>query len=296
MNTILDEIKDSFKTGSTLTRLIYINVGVFLIVNLFRVIFFLLNLNDAMAFSVINWLAVPADLSQLLVKPWTLVTYMFLHENFIHILFNLLILFWFGKIFLMYLDQKKLLSVYLVGGLSGAVLYIAAYNVFPVFAPFLSVSKALGASAAVMAVVISISVYMPDFNVHLLFLGRVKLKYIALAYIVLDVISIASSNAGGHIAHLGGAMFGFLYIKQYQKGKNLTRGFDRMMDNLFSFFKPRKKMKVSYKRPVSDYEYNEQKVKKQKNLDEILEKISKSGYDSLTKKEKEILFHMGNKK
>ncbi|MFO7830134.1 MAG: DUF6576 domain-containing protein, partial [Bacteroidales bacterium] len=136
----------------------------------------------------------------------------------------------------------------------------------------------------------AVSVYAPNHTINLLFFGPVKLKYIAIVTIVLDIISIASSNAGGHIAHLGGALFGYLFVQQYKKGKNINKGFDRFMDKLFTIFKPKPKFKVTHKKPMTDFEYNKQKVKKQEEIDQILDKIAKSGYDSLTKKEKEILF------
>jgi len=286
--SIIDEIKRSFKSGSALIKLIYINIAVFLAVKLIGTFITLLQLNTG--FSFISWFAVPADLSNLVYKPWTIFTYMFLHQDLIHILFNMLWLYWFGMIFLHYFDNKKLLSIYIVGGLSGAALYILSFNIFPLFDQVLPMSYALGASASVIAIVIAISVYAPNHTINLLFFGPVKLKYIAIVTIVLDVLSIASSNAGGHIAHLGGALFGYLYISQLRKGKNITKGFDRFMDKIFSLFKPRDKFKVTYKRPVSDYEYNKDKATNQKDIDKVLDKIAKSGYDSLTKKEKEILF------
>ena len=162
---------------------------------------------------------------------------MFLHSSFLHILLNLLWLFWFGKIFLEYLDQKKLLSVYLLGGLAGGALFILSYNVFPVFKENLAISIALGASAAVMAIVMTISFYVPDYSIRLLFLGNLKLKYLAIAVIVIDIMSIQGGNAGGHIAHLGGAIFGIIYASQIRKGKDISKGFNRFMDWLFSFFK-----------------------------------------------------------
>ena len=286
--SILDEIKKSFRGGSALIKLIYINLAVFLAVKLIGVVFFLLSIDPT--FSIVNWFAVPADINNLVFKPWTIFTYMFLHQDFLHILFNMLWLYWFGQIFLRYFDEKKLLSVYLVGGLAGAALYILAFNVFPVFGNILPMSYALGASASVIAIVIAVSVYAPNFKVNLLFFGPVALKYIAIVTIILDILSIASSNAGGHIAHLGGALLGYLYIVQMKKGRNITKGFDRFMDKVFSLFKRREKFKVTYKRPVTDYEYNKSKAAEQKNIDAILDKIAKSGYDSLTKTEKEILF------
>lgn len=286
--SIVDEIKQSFKSGSSLTKLIYINLSVFLIVKLIAVFFFLFSIEDKI--DLVSWLAVPADLSNLLYKPWTVFSYMFLHQEFLHILFNMLWLYWFGQIFLYYFDNKKLLSIYIVGGLAGAFIYILTFNIFPVFTDILPVSYALGASASVIAIVIAVSVYAPNHTIYLLFFGAVKLKYIALATILIDVISIASTNAGGHLAHLGGALFGYFYILQYKKGKNLTKYFDQIMDLLFSVFKPRPKIKVSYRRPVDDIEYNKSKVQKQAEIDKILDKIAKSGYDSLSKQEKETLF------
>lgn len=291
--SIYREIRESFRTGSVLTKLIYINLAVFLFVKLFQVFYFLLNLGHP-GF-IIQWLAVPAMVSELLSRPWTVFTYMFLHEGFLHILFNILWLYWFGRIFLEYLDGRKLLGVYLLGGLAGAALYIIAFNLFPAFTQVLPVSRALGASAAVLAVVISISVYVPNYTIHLIFIGPVKLKYIAAVMILLDIISIAGSNAGGHIAHLGGALFGWLFIRQYRKGNDLSGPVSKIMERLSSLAGHGRRMKVRYRKNVSDYEYNMQKADRQKRIDDILDKISKSGYDSLSKEEKELLFRVSNK-
>ncbi len=289
--SIADEIKKSFKSGSALIKLIYVNIAVFLAVKLIGTLITLLQLNTG--FSLVTWFAVPADINNLLFKPWTIFTYMFLHQDFLHIIFNMLWLFWFGQIFLQHFDNKKLLSVYIVGGLAGAALFILSFNLFPLFDQAVPISIALGASASVMAIVIAISVYIPNHKIHLMFLGPVPLKYIALFSIALDILSIASENAGGHIAHLGGALFGYLYITQMRKGKNITKGFDRFMDKVFAWFKPKDKFKVTYKRPVSDIEYNKTKVSNQKDIDKILDKIADKGYDSLSKSEKEVLFKTG---
>ena len=289
--SIADEIKKSFKSGSALIKLIYVNIAVFLAVKLIGTLITLLQLNTG--FSLVTWFAVPADINNLLFKPWTIFTYMFLHQDFLHIIFNMLWLFWFGQIFLQHFDNKKLLSVYIVGGLAGAALFILSFNLFPLFDQAVPISIALGASASVMAIVIAISVYIPNHKIHLMFLGPVPLKYIALFSIALDILSIASENDGGHIAHLGGALFGYLYITQMRKGKNITKGFDRFMDKVFAWFKPKDKFKVTYKRPVSDIEYNKTKVSNQKDIDKILDKIADKGYDSLSKSEKEVLFKTG---
>ena len=242
---------------------------------------------------------VPADLGKLIVKPWTLVTYMFLHFNFWHILFNLIWFYLFGRIFLLYLNEKQLFSTYLLGGLSGAALFILAYNIFPGLSQNVANSEMLGASAAIMAIGMSISFYAPNYTVYLILLGPVKLKYIAIFFIVTDIIQIASYNAGGHIAHLGGVLYALLYVRFLRQGRDLGKGINRLVDGIVATFKPRKsKLRVTYKgnaRNLDDFEYNEQKALEQKEIDRILDKIARSGYDSLSKKEKEILFRMSNK-
>ncbi|MBN1118079.1 MAG: rhomboid family intramembrane serine protease [Bacteroidales bacterium] len=299
---ILDEIRDSFRRGSTLTKLIYVNLGVFLVLKILYVIFFLFSSGQ---FSLVQksaifqakylvYLMVPSNLNELLIKPWTPLTYMFLHFGFLHILFNLIILFWFGRIFLHYLNEKQLLTTYLLGGLAGAAMFILAYNIFP----GLSDGVALGASASVMAVVISISFYNPNYEVLIPFIGSTKLKYIALFYVVLDVLQIASDNSGGHLAHLGGALYGYLFAVQLKRGKDTGKGFSKFIDGLVTLLKPKPKLKVTYKnqaKSMTDFDYNKEKAATQKEVDKILDKIAQSGYDSLTKKEKEILFKLGGK-
>jgi len=287
--SIVDEIKASFKKGSALTKLIYINLAVFLAVKLTGVFIDLFQLNPG--FYPVNWLSVTANISELVYRPWGLFTYMFVHEGFLHILFNLIWFYWFGQIFLNYFSNKKLISLYILGGLTGAILYIIAFNIFSIYNPSIPM---IGASAAVIAIVVAISFYIPDHLIYLMFIGPVKLKYIALVSILIDILSITSSNAGGHIAHLGGALFGYIYISQIKRGRNITKGFDRFMDKIFSLFKLRPKIKVSYKNNSNnsdmDMQYNQSKAEKQKEIDRILDKIAQSGYDSLTKSEKEMLF------
>ncbi len=294
---IYDEIIQSFKKGTVLTKLIYVNIAVFVVIKFVQVLFFLSGYPGDETEFIVDWLAIPANIPSLLTKPWTIITYMFLHVGFIHILFNILWLYWFGRIFLQYLSERKMLGVYILGGLAGALFYIASFNLFPAFEDVVLMSRALGASAAVLAIVISISVYVPEYTIYLLFLGPVRIKYIAVVIVILDILNIASHNAGGHIAHLGGAFFGYMFISQYRKGKDLTKGVLWAVDNLATFLKPRKKIRVTYRNetPKTDYEYNKQKAEKQKVIDNILEKISKSGYESLTKEEKEILFKMSSR-
>ncbi len=306
MGTITEEIKASFKNGSTLTKLIYINLGVFIIVKAIFVLFFLFvpsSGGDKEHFFINNILAylmIPADLLKLAFRPWSAITYMFLHFGFLHILFNLLWLFWFGRIFQKYLTNKQLLTTYLLGGLIGGGMFVLAYNLFPGLTDQLVYAKALGASASVTAIVIAVSFYAPNHEIYLLLFGPVKIKYIAVVYIIFDILQIASVNAGGHIAHLGGALYGYLFILQLKKGKDIGKGFSSFMDSLMTVFQSKKtKLKVSYKseaQNMTDIEYNKVKSKTNKELDQILDKIAKYGYESLSKSEKEILFKMSNQK
>jgi len=291
---IVSEIKTSFKSGSTLIKLLYVNIGVFIIVNVVHLVLFLLNIPPEQ-YSIVNWLSVPANLNLLMTRPWTMITYMFLHEEIWHIIFNMLWLYWFGHIFLQYLDDKKLFQVYILGGIAGAFFYILCYNIFPAFQQLLPSSIALGASASVLAVVIAISAYVPDYSINLLFIGPVKIKYIAIFTIILDIVSIKAGNSGGHLAHLGGAIFGYVYIMNLKKGKDLGLGIHKISDFIFNLFTPRKKIKISYQRPKSDFEFAKEKNNRQKETDRILDKIAKGGYESLSKEEKEFLFNQSKK-
>ena len=292
--SIIDEIKESFRKGSTLTRLIYINLAVFILVNLVEAVFFLSNIHGRFPIFM-SYLAVPADTSLLIQRPWTLITYMFTHKGFIHILFNILWLFWFGKVFLEYFDGKKLVGVYLLGGLAGAILYIISFNLFPVFSQDLSRSIAMGASASVTAVIVAIAAYVPNYNWNMMFLGRIKIVYIAIAVILLSSLIEFSENAGGKIAHIGGALFGYLYTIRYKQGKDMTRGLNRFLEKLFAMLKPKPKIRVTHRKAETDMDYNKRKSDEQKDVDRILDKIAKSGYSSLSAKEKEILFRQSEK-
>ena len=286
---IWDEIKESFKEGSVLTRLIYINLGMFLLIRIINVFYFL----GGAEFPFLDWLALPADLQTLASRPWTLITYMFLHFDFLHILFNMLWLYWMGQIFLGYFDQNKLIAIYLLGGICGGVFYISGYNFFPVFSESIANSKLLGASASVIAIVTALAIHAPNHNIHLMFIGPVKMKYIALISVLLYVIGISSTNAGGNLAHLGGAFFGVIYVLQLRRGIDPGKGVNWLMNGIKKLFTPKPKVKVSYRKPVDDIDYNRMKNQDQARMNEILEKISKSGYGSLSKEEKEILFRMG---
>ncbi|HEY9083130.1 MAG TPA: rhomboid family intramembrane serine protease [Vicingaceae bacterium] len=295
--SIIDDLKHQYKTGTALIKFIFINVAVFILVHLIGLlIFFFTGVSGSSM--VAYWLALPADFGQLILKPWSIVTYMFLHEGFLHIAFNMLILYFGGQIFLQFLDAKKLIGTYILGGISGGLLFILTFNIFPIFNEIVSGALALGASASVMAVLIAIAAYVPNYTVRLMLLGNVKLKYIALFYVIMDIISIPQGNAGGHIAHLGGAFFGFYFIYRLRNGKDITVGVNRLLNYIAHLFFSKRKMKVVYKNPgktKSDVAYNAQKAANQQKIDAILDKISKSGYDSLSKEEKAILFDASKK-
>jgi hypothetical protein len=206
----------------------------------------------------------------------------------------MLMLYFGGLIFTEYLNEKKLVGTYLIGGLTGALFFIVSYNIFPVFSGMVSQAIAIGASASVLAVFFAIATYVPDYTAYLLLIGRIKLIYIALIFLVIDLLSINKGNPGGHLAHLGGALWGFVYILLLKRGYDFLNIFNtfRSIRNPFRL-KKKSRFKIEYTRngrPLTDDEYNEMRAKRQKLLDEILEKIAKNGYDCLSKEEKEFLF------
>lgn len=294
-------LKDYFSrylvNGNALMKILFINVSVFLVLHIINIFFHLFNIEGFFVL-VVKWLSLHSDIRLLLVRPWTLLTHMFLHIDFFHILWNMLLLYMAGQIFLEYLGSNRLASLYILGGLCGVLFYMLAYNLFPRFETILSGSYAFGASAGVLAILVAIAFYVPDYTVQLLIFGRVKLIYIAAIFIILDIVNFDKANTGGHIAHLGGAIFGYLYISQYKRGKDWTKGLNQLLRKLKSPFQHKRekvKMKVAYKkRRVSDEEYNSLRVAQQHEIDAILDKISKSGYDSLSKAEKETLFRLSN--
>jgi membrane associated rhomboid family serine protease len=287
---IASEIRESFKKGDMLTRLIYINVAVFVLFSIISLLGFLFQTK----IELIRWFMVPAAVGELAKQPWSLFTYMFLHSGFFHLLINMVWLYFGGQIFMQYLSGRKLLSTYILGGLTGAFLYILAYNAFPVFSEQLAISKALGASASVLAIVIAVATLVPNYTVRLFLLGPVKLKYIGIFSVIMDILSIPNGNAGGHIAHLGGAAFGFIYASQMKEGRNISAWFESVLDKIFIWIKPKPKLKVEYKRPArDDIDYNADKAANQARIDAILDKISQSGYSSLSTDEKNFLFKMG---
>ena len=225
---------------------------------------------------------------------WQLVTAMFVHANFEHILFNMLWLYWFGTLFLQFFSAKHLRGVYLLGGICGGLLYMVSYNVFPYFQYMIEGSFLLGASASVLAIVAATAYREPNYPIQLFLFGTVRLKYLALIVIGMDLLFITSSNAGGHISHLGGALAGLWFAASLSKGKDITAWINRLLDSIEGLFSPRPrkpKMKINYGgNRQKDYEYNARKKSQSDEIDRILEKLKKSGYESLTAEEKKSLF------
>ena len=292
MNTIWNDIKSNFKNGSSFTRLLYINLGFFLIYKILTVFGFLFQIENTSDF-VHNYLALPSITHSFINKPWTLISYMFVHQGFLHILFNLVWLHFGSKLFLQYFTGKQLISTYILGGVFGGLIYIISFNIFAVFKslPYVG-SVAIGASASVLAIFIAIATYKQNYRVNLTFIGNTSIKNIAIFLVILDFLLISQDNAGGHIAHLGGALFGYLYIILLKKGYDISLNFYNII-GVFNFTKTRKPRKKSRKKRSSkgnDDLFRSKKSEKQKKINIVLEKISKSGYDSLTKEEKELLF------
>ena len=280
--SIIEDLKSRYKKGNIVEKLIYINVAVF-----FSTFIFQLFQGSANEINLlVNWFSLDDDVNSLLKKPWSIISYGFLHADFLHILMNLLVLYYIGNLFLEYFTQKQLLTFYILGTFFGGVLYIFSQNYFPLFEG--KSSLLVGASAGISAIFIGIATYIPNYQLKLRFIGFVKLWHLAAIWIGLDVIGLIGANAGGNFAHLGGALFGFLYVN---KASNTEIN---LFDKLSSFFKRKKKSPLKT--------VHKSKVKKKTNtnlnqqqIDAILDKISKSGYDTLTKAEKEFLFKQGKK-
>ena len=286
------QIKKKFGEASILNKLIYINVTIFILFSLFDVFSFLFNSNIN---SFINKFELPSNTDIFIQQPWSIITYMFFHSSILHLLFNMIWLHFGGKILISYINVKQFLSTYLIGGICGGILFILSYNFIPAFNSIYLSAFALGSSASVFAIMIAAATYSPNLYVQLPLLGRIKLKHIAIFMITLDIISIPKGNAGGHIAHIGGALFGYFYIYQLKKGQDYSILMSKLIDIITNTFKTRSKFKTVHKRAKSDYEFNAEKADQQKEINKILEKISKSGYDSLNQKEKDTLFSASKK-
>ena len=276
--SIIDDLKLRYQQGSIVQKLIYINVGIFVITLLISVFS---GLYRSEGNFLTNWFSLDSELDVWFTKPWSILTYGFLHGGFLHLLFNMIALHYIGNLFIDYFTQKQLLTFYLLGTFFGGLLYMLSYNYFPLFEG--SNSILVGSSAGVSAIFMGIAAHIPNFEFKLPLIGFVKLWIFAAIWVAFDVLGLVGANAGGHFAHLGGSLFGFLYVS------NVSNKELNLLDGFFNLFKSKKKpLRTVYKAPKKS-----EKNDNQQKIDSILDKISKSGYDSLTKAEKEFLFKQG---
>ena len=287
-NFIIEDFKNAWnKDNNALVKIILINVVVFVSASFIEIFLTLSGAGDAFKL-FINKLMLPASFTTFITQPWSLISYFFLHLGFTHILWNMLFLYWFGKIIQDNIGNNAVISLYVLGGIIGGLSYMALFNIIPYYDNRISESLMLGASAGVFSIVAGSATLLPNYTFYLLFLGPVRIKYIALFYILLSFLDVTGSNAGGEIAHLGGAMIGYLFIRQLQNGVNMGEG----VINIVNFFNKKKN-----KKPEENYSPTEENKYdiSQDEIDKILDKISESGYSSLSKNEKEKLFNASKK-
>lgn len=285
------EIQRLMRDGDMLTRLIVLNVLVFVLVVFIKLFQFLLQKN--FADQIISWFTLPTFLPSLIMRPWSVLSYMFLHEAPFHLIFNMLWLYFGGMIFLNFFSERQLLGTYISGGIVGGLLYVLSYNIFPVFESVVAHATNRGASAAVMAIIIAAATYAPNYPVRLFFVLEIRLWVVAVISVLFDLASIERGNAGGHIAHLGGAVFGYLMAKSYNNGISLTHWIFDFYDFISRLFRPKKLKKVYANKGYTRVYSKDSALSDKQRLDQILDKISLSGYDSLSKEEKEFLFKIG---
>jgi membrane associated rhomboid family serine protease len=293
---MFEEFKSAFsRSNYAHVQLILINVGVFLVLLVVDLMTWITG-TEALFSIIYRQFSMPSAFTEFLSRPWTLITYMFAHSmrDIFHILFNMLVLYWFGRLFVEYLGGDKLIALYVLGGLAGGVAYLTLYNFNP---GFFGKAEMVGASGAIYAVVIATAVFMPNYTFYLLFFGPVRIKYIALFYVIISLLYVRQGvNMGGNIAHLGGALMGLIYIKQLQAGVNWGRWITETLSWVKSLFKPRQTVKVTYRKERARYTPQEPSGSiPQEEIDAILDKISEGGYDSLTREEKEKLFRASRK-
>lgn len=284
MNTIKNKIQYHLKTANIAEQFIYINIAVFIVTLLFRVFSQLMNWDENL---FMNWFSLPSNLTSFISQPWTLVSYGFLHADFLHILFNSILLFYIGNLFLDFFSKRDFIIYYISGIVVGGIVYLLSYTYFP----FLngSHSTLVGASAGVTAILIGLATKIPNYGLHFRFIGAVKLWHIAVAFVLLDLIQLPINNTGGHLAHLGGALVGFLLTNQTNKGD----GFRNLFSSIFKS-KKRSPLKTVYKNPKPQQNKKKSALQQEK-IDSILDKIGKSGYEALSQEEKDFLFTIGKK-
>lgn len=289
----MNQLRFQWSVSNAGTRLIIACVAVFLVINVPLSLLHLLRVEE-LERSINDWLMLPGSMQKLATRPWTLITHMFMHIGMLHLIFNMLTLYFSCQLFNRYFDDRRLINVYFVGGLAGALFFLLSVNLFPLFTDGAGVFFAAGASAATLAVLVAVSAYRPDDEVFLFGMIRLKLSWLAAILMLIDLLQIRSGNAAGHLAHLGGAAFGIFWAIRLKSGNDSAAFFGRVQD----WFKPgkRAKLKVAHRRVVQDEDWNLSHKEKQMKIDEILDKISRSGYDSLSKDEKARLFELTKEK
>ena len=301
MSGLFDDFRSEFsKPNNTLVQLILVNTVVFLALLLAKV-GFQMGQNMAMYDLIRSQLMIPGGIVDFLHKPWTLFTYFFAHDEIFHILYNMLFLYWFGRLIDEYLGNRRLVGLYIMGGVAGGLVYLLMYNTVPYFQGMADSARMLGASAAAFSVAVGAATLLPNYTFHLLFFGPVRIKYIVFFFIIMSIAQSAGANAGGNLAHLGGALMGFFYVKLLQNGTDLGRPIYWLMEGWSSMLRPKPAVKVSYRQRSSASTQaspfastgsapSSLSTPDQDEVDMILDKISRSGYESLTREEKQKLF------
>ncbi|WP_338874400.1 rhomboid family intramembrane serine protease [Spirosoma sp. SC4-14] len=301
MSGLFDDFRNEFsKPNNTLVQLILVNTVVYLAVVILYVSSHVLGATDIYRLVISN-LAIPTSINVFIHKPWTLLTHIFAHEEIFHILFNMLFLYWFGRLIDEYLGSRRLVGLYVMGGIAGGLFFLAICNLVPYFQNQAVGTQMLGASAAALSVAVGAATLLPNYTFHLLFFGPVRIKYIVFFFVVLSFAQSVGPNAGGNIAHLGGAFMGFFYVKLLQNGTDLGRPIYWVVDGWSNLFKPKPAVKVSYRQRSSasaqgsvyasaGSSASSVSTPDQDEVDTILDKISRSGYESLTREEKQKLF------
>ena len=284
----LGKLRYKLTTFSIAEKMILVNVLCFILPMLLNTLLFLLNTRTG---GYMNWIQLSPKFEIFVTRPWTIISYSFIHSGFFHLLWNMILLFFSGRLLLNLFPDRVFVNNYFLGIIAGGLIFILSYALFPVFEG--KYPPMIGASAGVMAVFIFICTFTPNQEIRVLFFN-LKLKYLGIIFFLLDVIQIPNGNAGGHLAHIGGALLGFFYANQLTKGRDIGIGFEKIWQSLF-FNKNLRTVYKASEKPQSESVSKNEEIIRQKKIDAILDKISKSGYDTLSKEEKDFLFEAGKK-
>jgi len=284
--SFINNLKYRFELLNIAEKIILLNVIIFIIPFFIKTFFFLFNIESL---DLIYWLKLSPDILTFIFTPWTIITYGFIHGGISHILWNMILLYFSSRFFLNLFSAQKFLNTYFLGIILGGIIFLFSFSIFPVFKN--SYANLIGSSAGVMSVLIFVCTYSPDQEIRIIFFN-LKLKYLGIALVLIDIIQIPSGNAGGNLAHLGGSLFGFIYANQLKNGNDIGLFFEKFLFSFYKFYKKPVRLKAVHKNKNT----NQTSIDKQKRVDDILDKISNSGYDSLSKEEKDFLFKIGKDK